>query len=72
MAALSIDQLPSDYFITTHQFTKTVHRDEYPSIDPTSAKLSQKGKAVIITGASQGIGKVMISHSLKLFTFVLI
>jgi len=50
--------LPADYFIKTHQFTKTVHRDQYPSIDPTSPKLSQKGKTIIITGAGQGIGKV--------------
>ncbi|KAF2815864.1 NAD(P)-binding protein [Mytilinidion resinicola] len=54
-----IQLLPADYFVTTHQFTKAVHRDQYPSIDPASPKLSQKGKTVIVTGASQGIGKAI-------------
>jgi hypothetical protein len=58
MAEPSTPSLPADYFVSLHQFTKTVHRDQYPSIDPTSPKLSQKGKTVIISGASQGLGKV--------------
>lgn len=37
---------------------KTHHHDVYPSIDPhTTFKNSQQGKVVLITGASQGIGK---------------
>lgn len=38
------------------QFTRTVHQDVYPSIDPTKAELSLAGKVVIVTGASRGIG----------------
>ena len=30
--------------------------EQYPAIDPTSAALSQKGKVIVITGASSGIG----------------
>lgn len=64
MAAFSSQSLPADYFVKAHQFTNTVHRDQYPSIDPTSFELSQKGKTVIVTGASQGISKVSVSpHS---------
>lgn len=37
---------------------KTIRNDVYPSIDPrTTFKDSQQGKVVLITGASQGIGK---------------
>ncbi|KAF2664019.1 NAD(P)-binding protein [Microthyrium microscopicum] len=51
-----MDSLPEDYFVTSMQFTKHVYRDTYPSIDPTSPALSQKGKVIIITGASRGLG----------------
>lgn len=63
MAETSTQQPSADYFISTHQFTRTVHRDRYPSIDPTSPKLSQKGQTVIVTGASQGIGKVSLPRT---------
>jgi len=72
MAAISTQLLPADYFVKTHQFTKTVHRDQYPSIDPASPKLSQKGKTIIVTGASQGIGKVSLSPFVKLSICTLI
>ncbi len=52
-----LDKLPSDFFVTVNQFTNTVYRDVYPSIDPSSPALSQAGKVVIISGASKGIGK---------------
>ncbi|KAK6076235.1 hypothetical protein SCUP234_07403 [Seiridium cupressi] len=42
-----------DYFVTSHQFTKTVHRDRYPSTNPESPVLSQQGRPVIVTGATQ-------------------
>jgi hypothetical protein len=58
MATSFTQPLPADFFIKIHQFTSSVHRDEYPSIDPTSPRLSQHGKTVIVTGASQGVGKV--------------
>ena len=39
---------------------KTIRHDVYPSIDPrTTFKDSQQGKVVLITGASQGIGKAV-------------
>jgi NAD(P)-dependent dehydrogenase (short-subunit alcohol dehydrogenase family) len=51
-----MDQLPVDFFVTTHAYTPHVFRDEYPAINPSSAALSQSGKVIIITGASAGIG----------------
>ena len=54
-----MDTLPDDYFISEHQFTKATHRDQYESIDPENSDLTQEGKCVIITGATQGIGKVI-------------
>ncbi|KAL5423481.1 hypothetical protein PMIN04_003872 [Paraphaeosphaeria minitans] len=45
-----------DYFVKAQQFTTQTYRDLYPAIDPTSSSLSQAGKVVIITGASQGLG----------------
>jgi NAD(P)-dependent dehydrogenase (short-subunit alcohol dehydrogenase family) len=59
MTSLLTQSLPADHFIKLHQFTLTTHRDVYPSIDPSSPALSQKGKTVIVTGASQGIGKAI-------------
>jgi len=54
---MDLAALPDDFFVTVSQFTKTVYRDEYPDIDPTSEALSQEGKVVVITGTSQGIGR---------------
>src|SRR6201996_2277208 len=51
-----MENLPTDYFVTSSAYTPTVYRDQYPSIDPTNPALSQAGKVVIITGASDGIG----------------
>lgn len=51
-----MDSLPADFFVKSMQFTKRVHTDQYPSIDPSSPELSMANKVVIITGASQGIG----------------
>lgn len=51
-----MDQLPPDFFTTTSAYTPHVYRDQYPSIDPTSAALSQAGKVIVITGAGAGIG----------------
>ncbi|TID01629.1 Short chain dehydrogenase andI [Colletotrichum higginsianum] len=48
--------LPPDFYVKALQFTKRVHREEYPAIDPADPKLSLAGKVVIITGASRGIG----------------
>jgi hypothetical protein len=46
-----------DHFVKQSQFTKTFYRDAYPAIDPTAASNSQAGKVIVITGASQGIGR---------------
>ncbi|EDU43895.1 conserved hypothetical protein [Pyrenophora tritici-repentis Pt-1C-BFP] len=51
-----MENLPTDHFVKSQQFVPTVHRDVYPAIDPTQPSLSQKGKVIIITGASQGLG----------------
>lgn len=37
-------------------FTKTVHRTSYPSIDPARPELTQAGRTVLITGGGTGIG----------------
>lgn len=51
-----MENLPTDYFVTSLQFTKHAYQDVYPSIDPSNPELSLAGKVVIITGASRGIG----------------
>jgi NADP-dependent 3-hydroxy acid dehydrogenase YdfG len=51
-----MENLPVDYFVTSMQFTARTHRDVYAAIDPNEPALSQKGKVVVITGASQGLG----------------
>ncbi|KAE8449504.1 hypothetical protein EG329_008113 [Mollisiaceae sp. DMI_Dod_QoI] len=60
---MDLSQLPDDFFITSSQFTKTTYRDVYPGVDPTSAALSQKGKVVVITGSSQGLGRHAFAES---------
>ncbi|POS79548.1 short-chain dehydrogenase [Diaporthe helianthi] len=40
----------------TTNFTKTIHRGPYPSIDPSRPELSQAGRTVLITGGGTGIG----------------
>ena len=52
-----LEGLPEDFFITQNLFTNTFYRDEYPAIKPEDPRLSQKGKVVVITGASSGIGQ---------------
>jgi len=52
-----------DYWVKKQQFTKTVYRDVYPAIDPTSASNSQAGKVVVITGASRGLGRLAFVNS---------
>lgn len=44
---------------------KSTHRDKYPFIYPSNAYLkdSARGKTVLVTGASRGIGKVNIMRA---------
>jgi NAD(P)-dependent dehydrogenase (short-subunit alcohol dehydrogenase family) len=51
-----MENLPTDFFVTSAAYTPTVYRDQYPAINPTNPALSQAGKVVVITGASHGIG----------------
>ncbi|KAK2753230.1 hypothetical protein FQN54_007921 [Arachnomyces sp. PD_36] len=43
-------------FTSPFQFTKSLRRDVYPSIDPKNAALRATGKTILITGASGGLG----------------
>jgi NADP-dependent 3-hydroxy acid dehydrogenase YdfG len=44
------------------QLTKTLHRSLYPLLDPHNPDLNAKGKTVLITGATGGIGHA-IAHA---------
>lgn len=50
---------PPDHFLKESQFTETIRTDTYPAIDPTRPEHSQAGKVIIVTGATQGIGKAI-------------
>jgi NADP-dependent 3-hydroxy acid dehydrogenase YdfG len=52
-----MEELPEDFYVNQFAFTKELYRDVYPAVDPENESLSQKGKVVVITGASQGIGQ---------------
>lgn len=43
-------------------FTKFVHKDIYPAIDPTRPELSQRGRNVLITGGGTNLG-LAIAHA---------
>lgn len=47
---------------TPYQLTKGMHRDVYPTVDPSNTDLRVDGKVVLITGAGGGIGYVRVSH----------
>ncbi|KAN0110346.1 putative oxidoreductase ucpA [Hyaloscypha variabilis] len=49
---------PSDLFVKKAQFTKTVYRDVYPTVDPTNPANSMAGKVIVITGPSKGLGRL--------------
>jgi hypothetical protein len=57
-----MDYSDPNAFTLPYQLTKQIRRDVYPLLEPTQPELSAKGKTVLITGVSGGIGKVsMIS-----------
>ena len=45
-------------FTSPYQLTKSMRRDLYPAVEPTSPALSAQGKVIIITGAGGGLGAV--------------
>jgi len=51
-------QVDPDQFTTPFMVTPTKRRDPYPALDPSKPSNSQKGKIIIITGASSGLGAV--------------
>ena len=51
------DSSSPDQYVKLFQFTKKNYREVYPALK-ASIVGSQVGKTVIVTGASQGIGKV--------------
>ncbi|KAF2733625.1 NAD(P)-binding protein [Polyplosphaeria fusca] len=59
MDAASGGQPDPDALTRPFAFMKTYHRDVYPLIDAKRPTNSAKGKSVLITGASRGIGKVL-------------
>lgn len=52
-----MESLLDDYFVTSHQFTRKAHQDQYPAIDTRSEPLSQEGEVFVSTDASQGLGQ---------------
>jgi NAD(P)-dependent dehydrogenase (short-subunit alcohol dehydrogenase family) len=38
-------------------YTKTIHRSQYPAIDPKNPSNSVSGKVVVVTGGGSGVGK---------------
>ncbi len=52
-----MDLSPPHGFTVNNSFTKAAYRDVYQTIDPKRPELSKKGKVILITGASRGIGK---------------
>uniref|UniRef100_A0A8H7NC45 Ketoreductase (KR) domain-containing protein n=1 Tax=Bionectria ochroleuca TaxID=29856 RepID=A0A8H7NC45_BIOOC len=54
-----MDYSDPNAFTLPFQLTKTIRRDVYPLLEPTQPELSAKGKTVLITGVSGGIGKAI-------------
>ncbi|KAI5242345.1 NAD(P)-binding protein [Aureobasidium subglaciale] len=48
--------MDADAFTRPFQFTKSLRREIYPSIDPKNTALNAAGKVVLITGAGGGVG----------------
>ncbi|KAF2438381.1 NAD(P)-binding protein [Karstenula rhodostoma CBS 690.94] len=55
-----MDYSDPNAFTLPFQLTKQVRRDVYPLLEPTQPELSAKGKTVLITGVSGGIGKMQV------------
>ncbi len=63
----TMDYSDPDAFTLPYQLTKQVRRDVYPLLEPTQPELSAKGKTVLITGVSGGIGKVRTISGRSIF-----
>jgi FlaA1/EpsC-like NDP-sugar epimerase len=50
--------MDANAFTVPFQFTKSLKREIYPSIDPKNPKLSAEGKTILVTGATGGLGGV--------------
>lgn len=64
-----MDYSDPNAFTLPYQLTKQVRRDVYPLLEPTQPELSAKGKTVLITGVSGGIGKVSMIYIRFAFCF---
>ncbi|KAI0903951.1 NAD(P)-binding protein [Ustulina deusta] len=42
-----------------YQLTKALHRDMYPTLEPSNPELAANGRTVLITGVSGGVGKAI-------------
>ncbi|OTB02809.1 hypothetical protein M426DRAFT_322402 [Hypoxylon sp. CI-4A] len=54
-----MDYSDPNAFTWPYQLTKQIRRDVYPLLEPTQPELSAKGKTVLVTGVSGGIGKAI-------------
>ena len=59
MASLDVD-----LFTKPFQLTKAMHRELYPSLDPSNPNLKASGKVVLITGGGGTLGGVSMAHSI--------
>ena len=59
---MPVDISHPDYWTEALQFTPTVHRDIYASLNAANERIRciAKDKVVLITGAGSGFGKVWI------------
>ncbi|KAL2807901.1 oxidoreductase [Aspergillus granulosus] len=48
---MDFSHLPTDYFAKSTQFTKELYYDVYPSVEPSTALLSQRGKGIAMSFA---------------------
>lgn len=46
---------------SAHPFTKLTHSEPYSAISPSRPSLSAKGKTILITGGSEGIGWTIVA-----------
>lgn len=49
-------------FTAPFQLTKSLHRDVYAAVDPAQNATYAKGKVILITGASGGLGFVRLAN----------